>query len=155
MKKATILLTALCLIFSVQAQKVKEKDVIGKWQLVIDVKEELEDEAEDADSFLEELIIKSVSGFVSGILEDIEIYFEFESDNDVKITIKAFGETERETAKWFINKRGYLEIDDWDNDDDNFNLSMDDDDEWKLIDGRLVSDDDDGDMNVYMKRIDN
>ncbi|MFK7953523.1 MAG: hypothetical protein AB8B73_11800 [Ekhidna sp.] len=155
MKKAILLFTAVCLLFSTQAQKVKEKDVIGQWQLVIDVEEELEEEAEEADSFLEEVIIKSVSGFVTGILEDIDIEFEFESDNDVRITIKAYGETERESAKWFINKRGYLEIEDWDNDDDNFNISTDDD-EWRLIDGLLISDDnDDDERTVYMKRIDN
>ena len=153
MKRTIILLTALCFIFSAQAQKVKEKDIIGKWQLIIDIEEEMEEEADEADSFFEEIIIKSVSGFVSGILEDIVIYFEFESDNDVKITIKAYGEVEKERAKWFINKRGYLEIEDWD-DDDNFNISADDD-EWKLIDGVLVSDDDDDRRSVYMKRVDN
>ncbi len=153
MKKAITLLTALCLMFSLQAQKVKEKDIIGKWQLVIDIEEELDDEAEEADSFLEEVIIKSVSGFVSGILEDIEIYFEFEANNDVRITIKAYGEVEKERAKWFINKRGYLEIEDWDNDNDNFNISTDDD-EWRLVDGLLISDDnDDDERTVYMKRV--
>lgn len=154
MKKTITLLTALCLIFSLQAQKVKKKDVIGKWQLVIDIEEKMEEEADESDSFFEELIIKSVSGFVSGILEDIEIYFEFESDNYANITIKAYGEIEEERAKWFINNRGYLEIEDWDNDDDNFNISTDDD-EWRLIDGLLISDDnDDDERTVYMKRVD-
>lgn len=153
MKKAITLFTTLCLVFSLQAQKVKEKDIIGKWQLIIDVEKEMDEEAEEADSFLEEVIIKSVSGFVSGILEDIEIYFEFESDNDVKVTIKAYGEIERERAKWFINKRGYLEIEDWDNDSDNFNISTDDD-EWRLVDGLLISDDnEDDERTVYMKRV--
>jgi hypothetical protein len=154
MKKIIILFLAAGLLFSAQAQKVKEKDIIGNWQLIIDIEEEMEEEAEDADNFLEEVLIKSVSGFVSGILEDIEIYFEFESDYDVKITIKAYGEVEKERAKWFINKRGYLEIEDWD-DDDNFNISSDDD-EWRLVDGLLISDDnDDDERTVYMKRVDN
>ena len=50
---------------------------------------------------------------------------------------------------------GESECESWDDDDD-FNISTDDD-EWKLIDGVLVSDDDDNDgkRSVYMKRVDN
>ena len=47
MKKTVILLAALCFGFFTQAQKVKEKDIIGTWKLVIDIEEEMEDEEED------------------------------------------------------------------------------------------------------------
>ncbi len=151
--KKTILLVAV--LFGIgllaNAQKVTEKDIIGTWKLVIDIEEEMEEEAEDADTMLEEVFIKAISGFVGGILEDIEIYFEFRSDNDLKITVNAYDETETEYGRWFINRRGYLEIEDI-GDDDHFNIDTDDD-EWKLIDGILVSEDHKDDRNVYMAKV--
>ena len=153
------LLTTLCLlvafVFASQAQQVKEKDILGTWKMVIDIDEELDEEAEEADTYLEEIIIKSVSGLVDGIMGNIDIYFDFQRNNDVLITIRAFGEVEEEEARWFINKRGYLEIEDIDDDDDDdgFNISTDDD-EWKYIDGLLISDEHEDDRSVYMARVD-
>ena len=46
-----------------------------------------------------------------------------------------------------------LVIEDIEDDDDNFNISTDDD-EWKLIDGILVSDEHEEDRTVYMTRVD-
>lgn len=151
-KTLTLLSLILLLGFGTQAQKVKQKDVLGTWKLVIDIEDELDEEAEEAETLLEEVIIKSVSGLVSGVMENIDIYFEFEEDNELEITVKAYGEVERERGTWYINKRGYLVIEDIDSEDDRFNISTDDD-EWKLVDGLLISDDDD-DKNVYMTRVD-
>lgn len=148
-----LFITALCLTVVVQAQKVQEKDIIGTWKLVIDIEEEMDEEAEDADTMLEEIFIKAVSGFVGGIMDDIEIYFEFQRNNDVKITVNAYDETETETGSWFINKRGYLVIEDIDDDNDDFSISTDDD-EWKLIDGILVSDEHEKNRTVYMTKVD-
>lgn len=152
-KTLTILSLILLLGFSTQAQKVKEKDVLGTWKLVIDIEDELDEEAEEAETLLEEVIIKSVSGLVSGIMENIDIYFEFDKNNELEITVKAFGEVDSERGTWYINKRGYLVIEDIESDDDRFNISTDDE-EWKLVDGLLISDDQDDDKNVYMTRVD-
>lgn len=152
-KTLTILSLILLLGFSAQAQKVKQKDILGTWKLVIDVEKELDDEAEEAETLLEEVIIKSVSGLVTGILDNIDIYFEFERDGELELTVKAYGEVERERGTWYINKRGYLVIEDINNDDDRFNISTDND-EWRMLDGVLVSDDHDSDDNVYMTRVD-
>lgn len=149
----TLFATALMLTFVVQAQKVKEKDVIGTWKLVIDIEEEMEDEADEADTMLEEVIIKAVSGFVGGILEDIEIYFEFQKDNDVKVTVHAYDDTDTGTGTWYINRKGYLVIEDIDGDKNDINISTEDD-EWKLIDGILVSEEHEKDRNVYMTKVD-
>ena len=147
-----LLVLTLALGFTADAQRVKEKDIIGTWKLIIDIEDEMEEEADDADTLLEEVFIKAISGFVGGILEDIEIYFEFQSDNDVKITVLAYDEKETETGSWYINKRGNLVIEDIDDDDDSFNISSDDD-EWKLVDGILVNDDHEDDRNVYMTKV--
>ena len=143
----------LALGFSSYAQKVKEKDILGTWKLVIDVEGAMDQEADEADNMLEEIFIKAISGFVGGIMDDIDIYFEFRKDNELKITVNAYDETETDYGKWFINKRGYLELEDIDDDNDNFNIDAEDD-EWKLIDGLLVSDDHEDDRTVYMTRID-
>ena len=154
-KLTTLLCLSLGIAFSTHAQEVKEKDILGTWKMVIDIDEELDQEAEEADTYLEEIIIKSVSGLVDGIMGNIDIYFDFQRNNDLLITVKAFGEVEEDEARWFINHRGYLEIEDVDDDDDDdgFNISSDDD-EWKLIDGLLISDDHEDDRNVYMTRVD-
>ncbi len=152
LKALTLLSLILLLGFSSQAQKVEEEDVLGTWKLVIDIEEELDDEADEADTILEEIIIKSVSGIVSGVMENIDIYFEFKKRGRVNVTVNAYDEVEEEEGTWYINRRGYLVIEDIDDDDDNFSISADDD-EWKLIDGLLVSDEHEDDRNVYMTKV--
>ena len=138
LKALTLLSLILLLGFSSQAQKVEEKDILGTWKLVIDIEDELDDEADEADTILEEIIIKSVSGIVSGVMENIDIYFEFKKGGRLNLTVNAYDETEEEKGTWYINRRGYLVIEDIDDDDNDFHISADDD-EWKLIDGLLIS----------------
>ena len=151
MKKTLILMTALCIGFFANAQRVTEKDLMGTWKLIIDIEEEMKEEAEDADSMLEEVFIKAISGFVGGILEDIEIYFEFRKNNELKITVNAYDESETEYGRWYINKKGYLQIEDVDDNDFNFDAK---DDEWMFMDGILVTDEHEDDRNVYMTKVD-
>ncbi|MEM0940653.1 MAG: hypothetical protein AAF600_13445 [Bacteroidota bacterium] len=150
MKKTLIILGTICFCFCANAQKVKQKDIIGTWKLIIDIEEEMKQEAEDADTMLEEVLINTISGFVGGIMEDVEIYFDFKKNNEVKIMVHAYDEKETEYGSWFINQKGYLEIQDIDN-DDNFSV---DSDEWKLIDGLLVNDMNEQGYTVYMTKVD-
>ena len=152
MKKTILILTILCFGFSGQAQKINEKDILGTWKLILNVEEAIEEEAEEADTMLEEVFINAISGFVGGIIDDIDIYFEFKKNNEVKITVNAYDESETDYGKWFINKRGYLEIEDIDDDNDRFNIDADDD-EWKLVDGILVTDEHEDDRTVYMAKV--
>lgn len=152
LKALTLLSLILLLGFSSQAQKVEEKDILGTWKLVIDIENEMDEEAEDADTILEEIIIKSVSGIVSGVMENIEIYFEFKKRGNVIVTVNAYDDVDEDEGTWYINRRGYLVIEDIDDDDDKFSISADDD-EWKLIDGLLVSDEHEEDRNVYMTKV--
>ena len=122
--------------------KVREKDIAGKtWKLKIDIDDELQDEIDDADSAFERLIIKSVSGFVDGILDGIDIYFEFQDDNELKITVDAFGDTEVEYTNWYINRDGALVIDDTDHFES-------DDEIWLFVDDVLVAFDKDWDGDL-------
>tara|TARA_B100001245_G_C22871345_1_gene419002 strand:+ start:960 stop:1427 length:468 start_codon:yes stop_codon:yes gene_type:complete len=154
MKKALLVLIIGAIALSSNAQnKVKEKDITDKtWKLVINVDEELEEakkEAEEEDSFLGEVIVNSVSGLVSGLLDELEIYMEFRANGEVKVTVEAFGEREIEYSEWSIDNRGRLRISDTDR------FKTDDEDYWMLEDGVLVSFEDDGELNenVYLVKI--
>ena len=134
--------------------KVSRKDIEGKtWKLKIDIKDEIRDELDDADGAFERIIIKSVAGFVDGIIDGIDIYFEFRPDNELKVTVEAFGEREIEYTEWYINKKGALVIEDTDS------FDTDDDDFWLMVDDVLVAFDEDwdgdlDDQNIYLVRID-
>lgn len=145
----------LALIFAFSAsqaqQKVTSDKLMGTWKLVIDIEEELEREADEEDNPFARMMIRGVSGLVEGIMENIDIYFEFQSDGEVRINVEAFDENEIEYAKWYINKYGELIIEDIDND----NIQFDNDDVWMMDGKRLVSIEEDGEIerNVYMVKI--
>ncbi|RED97951.1 hypothetical protein [Marinoscillum furvescens] len=152
MKRILLIILVASLATTTQAQhKVKEKEVIGTWKLIIDVEDALKDAEEEAseESLLGKVILSSVSGLVSGILEEIEIYMDFRPDGELKIAVEAFGEREIEYSEWSI-KNGRLYIKDTDH------FDMDVDDYWLMDDGMLVAYEDDGEpnANVYMVSID-
>lgn len=151
MKTAFILCLSLGLTSLSHAQQVKEKEIIGTWKLIIDIEEGMTKEAEESDTMLGEIFIKTISKFVGGVLEDVDIYFDFQRNNQLKITVNAYKETETESAKWFINKKGYLEIESIAEDNDHINIETDD--EWKMIDGILVNDEHETDSKVYMVKV--
>ena len=49
---------------------------------------------------------------VDGLLDEIDIYMEFRKDNELKVTVDAFGEHEIEYSKWQINDAGELSFSD-------------------------------------------
>jgi len=120
-------------------QSVKEKDVLGEWEMVIDVDmDELERDLED-ENWLARKIAGSVTGLVSDILDEIDIHMDFRDNGEVKIMVEAFGEREVEYAEWDINKDGELMIFDederrWKNRHVNFGS---DDDIWLMDDGKI------------------
>ncbi len=140
MKKLLTAIT-LCLMLSpvMAQQSVKEKDVLGEWEMVIDVDmDELERDLED-ENWLARKIAGSVTGLVSDILDEIDIHMDFRDNGEVKIMVEAFGEREVEYAEWDINKDGELMIFDederrWKNRHVNFGS---DDDIWLMDDGKI------------------
>ena len=148
MKKILLVLPILFFVVSANAQtkKVKEKDLSGVWKLVIDIdKEDMTDELDEDDNVFARLIVKSVAGFVDGILDEIDIKFEFKSDNRLKVTVSALGEEETEYSDWRINSKGQLIIEE----SDSFNT---DSDYWMFEGDVLVSYNDDGSIeeNIYL-----
>ncbi len=152
MKKFTFLFSLLILFaFTGTAQKkIKEKDLIGQWKMVINLdegfdqaKEELKD---DDNGFLARFLLGSIEGLASSILDEIDIYMDFESGGKLRIVVEAFNEKEVEYSEWSINSKGHLLIKDGKNDVDI--------DHWELEDDILVGYDDDGDKNMtYLVKI--
>lgn len=114
MKK--ILIVALVLLlgtFSVQAQsRVSAKDLEGTtWKMVFDLKKE-------ADSVFERIALNAVDG----VMNEINIHFEFHKNQKLIVDVNAFGEDEeREESTWSINDKGQLwmgETDSFSTDDD-------------------------------------
>lgn len=148
---AFLTIVMLFFSFSVDAQKkLKEKDLIGQWKMVINLdegfdkaKEELED---DDNEFLAKLFIGSIEGLASTILDEIDIYMDFEAGGKLRVIVEAFDEKEVEYSEWSINSKGHLLIKDGKNDVDI--------DHWELEDDILVGYDDDGDKNMaYLVKI--
>ena len=116
MKKltTTLLLVMVCASLSAQS-KVREKDILGEWDLVIDLeeaREEVEEELEEEESWLARRFASGISSFAMDIVEKIDIKFDFRKDGEVKLSINIFGEREVEYLDWSINDDGQLIIED-------------------------------------------
>ena len=157
MKKNSIILLGLIIAaFNVQAQKLKESDLIDStWKLEINVEDALEEAKEEAEdeSLLASVILSSVSGLVEGIMDRIDIYFEFREDNEVKVYVEAFGEDDIEYTTWEINRRGELEI----GDTEHFQQDKDES-TWIYDNGLLIHEDTDWedreDPKIFLVRVD-
>lgn len=127
----------------------KEKDVYGKWKLEINMKEKLKKESQEL-NLLERMIVGGVSGMVESVWEKIDITFEFKRNNEVLLYVKVGDdETQVEELTWNM-ENGRIYIDDINNP----NINIDNDGYWRLIDGKLLSFSDDGELEeeVFMIR---
>ena len=144
MKKIIIAAILLVTGFAVSAQsKVKEKDLLGEWELVIDldeVRDEIEEEVEEENRWVASFA-KSISNLALDIVEGIDITMDFRDNGEVKIIVEVMGEREIEYSEWYINNDGELIIED---DDSNrwgrkrsSRFDIDDADVWMMEDGKL------------------
>jgi len=97
-------LLLLCtLATTLQAQdRVREDDLVGTtWKMVFELEEE-------ADNVFERIVLNAVDG----IMDEIDIYFEFYEDNEMTVSARAFGEDDddEDESEWYINGRGQLII---------------------------------------------
>ena len=137
MKKLLTLCLTLTLATSVMAQqKVKEKDILGDWELVIAIdREDIEREIEEEENWLARSFAKSVSNFALDIVESIDVEFEFRGNGDLRIEFEIFGEREVEYAEWYINREGELIIEGEDED----HIHIEDIDVFMMEEGKLVA----------------
>ena len=146
----TLLVVAMYPSPAFSQQSVTEKKLLGTWKMVIDVEEALDEASEEEDDLFAKIIIQGVSGLVEGIIENIDIYFEFKPEGELTIYVNAFNEDEQEDGSWYINKRGELIIES----SDNVRINMDNNDYW-MFDGDLLVSMENGqiDDNVYLVRM--
>lgn len=122
-------LLALCLAAllpaAVSAQsRVHEKDLTGTWKLVVD----LQSEAQNADNPIARIALKAANG----LMEEIDVRFEFQAQHRLKVVAKAFGEdADVEYTEWSVNDRGQLTFGDTKN-------VQAEDSIWMFHDGHLV-----------------
>lgn len=132
--------------------KLSEKDVIGSWRLIIDVSEEMDelrDDFDNTESLFGQVIKKSVSGFVEGLLNNIEIYMDFLPNGEVEVTSIAFEKEDRDFSTWkIVGNKLYIS--------DSGNFKIDNDSYWVLERSNIllsVSEFGDDNKNVYLRKI--
>lgn len=149
---------ALLPMFGQAQSKVRSRDLVGEWKLVIDIdeldlREEIEDGTEDLDR-LGEIISEAAVDLAVNIIDEIDIRFQFRDDNQVRIEVDVFGSHEVEYAEWYINKDGELIIED----EDSHHIGIDDLDVWLKEDDLLMAFEKDHDkleyQNIYLIRVD-
>ena len=124
MKRLIFLSTALLVLSSgaVLAQSsVHEKDLRGVWHLTFNIADRAENPGEQI-----------VLGAVEGLLDWIDIRFEFLPENRLKVMVDVFGEEEVEYAEWRVNDRHELVLSNSDHFDAEGTV-------WLFEGGRLVA----------------
>lgn len=132
----------------------EEKAILGKWKLEINLKEQLKEASEDLNLF-EKLVVRSVSGLVQSVWEDIDVTFEFKKNQQLMLYIEVDleeKETEVETLSWKIDADGKIFIADIQNE----KVKISNDGYWKLKEGKLLfyNAEDELEENIFMLKKD-
>lgn len=150
-KQILILVALMSISSNAVAQKFNEKELMGSWDMVIDIDAAMNDAKKDLNLF-EKMIVSSVSGFVDQVLELVDITIEFKPKGKALLKVDGPDVEEKETTElsWQINANGDLIIDDYESDQAHVNM----DNVWRLEGDRLQSYEPDGtkETAVYMIR---
>lgn len=151
MKKTLILAFMMLSTFISQAQ-LKEKDILGTWEMKFNLKEEAQKEMQE-ENILAKALSEGILGFVDAILDEVTIRMEFMEKNRVEIRAYSDFDTddEVEVTRWSIDKEGRLKFDDIKSDNVDVELS----DAWVMEDGMLYPIEDDGSISraVYLRKV--
>jgi hypothetical protein len=130
------ILLSLCLIIAsftliAQNKAIKEADILGRWDLHIEVQNALEEVKKDND-IVNNLMIASLSGFVTELISNIKIQFDFQKNGVLHVYTDAFYNQEYDSTTWKIIKdKIYIE--------NNKNFNSDVSNYWYLENGVLRS----------------
>ncbi len=133
MKRSTLLMAALLALVTLypstsQAQdRLRTRDLEGTtWKMVFDI--DNREAKEEADNPFARIVLSAVDG----LLDEIDIYFEFSRKGHLSVWVGVFGEEEEdERSDWRINQDGQLEF----GETDSFEV---DDTVWLRYGDRLV-----------------
>ena len=149
MKTAFTLALSLVFVFSFAQDPIKERKLIGQWELKVDIEKAIEEESIDMNLF-ERMVAGAVSGFVDQALSSVQLIFEFQSNDRVKLTVIGGDEApEIEDLRYSLID-GKLYIEDFESAD----AKLDFDGYWMWQDDQLINFDKDGliNKNVFMIR---
>ena len=80
---------------------ITELDVIGKWELKVNIKQLLKEETRNLDMF-EKMAAELASGFAEDIIDTANIYVLFKKNNTASLTVDFLDYDEKEEIKWLI-----------------------------------------------------
>lgn len=149
-----ILVLAILISSSVVAQsKVKEKQLIGKWKLHLNLKEKVKEETKDMNGF-GKILAKSIINAVDDIIEEADITFHFKRNNVLEVIQKSItddNEETTETYKWKIDENGKLTTTKF----NNKKLKFNNNNGWMMKKKKLVPVDNDKKVeeNVWLEKV--
>lgn len=139
--KRTFIISAVCIMFLCSAALIpgttKQKDILGKWKLHLDISEKIKEETKDEDD-LGALFARGIGTLVDELVEEVDITFDFQKNNILVVTQDSNfkgDKKEIETYHWKIDKKGRIITTSMDEDQISFN----DHEGWMLKNGKLVS----------------
>ena len=149
MKTLFTLALSLVFVFSFAQDPIKERKLIGQWELKVDIEKAIEEESKDMNLF-ERMVAGVVSGFVDQALSSIQMIFEFQSNDRLKLTVIGGDDAPEIEDLRYTLVDGKLYIEDFESE----NAQLDFDGYWMWQDGQLINFDKDGSVNknVYMIR---
>lgn len=149
-----LFLVAFLISSSLFAQsKVKERQVLGKWKLHLNLKEKVKEETKDESGF-GKLLARGIVSAVDDLIQEADITFNFKRNNVLEVTQKDImdkSEEKTETYKWKIDKKGRLVT----TQSKNKRLKFNDNSGWMIKKGKLVPVDDDKKIedNVWLQKV--
>lgn len=149
MKTLFTLALSLVFVFSFAQDPIKERKLIGQWELKVDIEKAIEEESKDMNLF-ERMVAGVVSGFVDQALSSIQMIFEFQSNDRLKLTVIGGDDAPKIEDLRYTLVDGKLYIEDF----ESKNAQLDFDGYWMWQDDQLINFDKDGSVNknVYMIR---
>lgn len=141
--KRNLIASAVAVLFLCSAAlapgKIKEKDVLGKWKLHLDISEKIKEETEDEEG-LGKAFARGIGELVDEIISKVDITFEFKKNNVLIVTHNSDWDDDEDEVKtksyhWSIDKDGKIQT----NSLDKHHVEFDDHDGWILKDGKLFS----------------
>ena len=151
MKPAAFILAFLLFLPAASSaqDRIRTRDLEGTtWKMVFDI--DNEHQKKEADNAFERIVLSAVDG----LLDEIDVYFEFGKRGHLTVWVNVFGdEDEEERSDWYIDDDGRLVLGDTDSFDSDDTVWLRDGD--RLIPfekdrrGRLERED-----AIYLKRID-
>ncbi len=156
MKNITLKIYLFALLISSSGfsqSKVKERQVIGKWKLHLNLKEKVKEETKDINGF-GKILAKSIVSAVDDLIDEADITFNFKRNNVLEVIQKSLTDDDEENTEvyeWKIDKKGRLVT----SRSSGKKLKLNNNSGWMIKKGKLVPVDDDKkiEKEVWLQKV--